>query len=522
MTYLRIHISWLLIAFLLSGWHSFSQEKKLLSSESRLFLKDIELSDHQNIKPHILLDSIQHKGYLFAEIIQSGDSSKIKPGSKIKKIRLKYTDLNGENSTAEIPFKNLTASLQNLNQKWSDQGFPFNKVEIGKIKQIDDHKIQVSLTISKNQERMINDIVLKGYTSLPEKHIKRSLKVNKKAISQKELKAELDYLQEKLNFKLIDHPKILYKKNNSVLYIYTEKTGRNMFDGVLGFSNEDDSFKLSGDLELELNNNLNAGEKFTLNYKNTNTDQEIIRVDLTYPFLFNTRFDLETDLEIFRQDSSYTNTSFKAGLNYNINRTFNIKAGYRSRKSNALNEETNEDFSYNALRTSLGMQNEAIGKIELATEFGSRKTKESEQQSLLQLLYTKKVNFNETYNLLIQNENTALFSKTYLNNEVFKIGGIKSIRGFLENSISATKFSSIRLDHNFKLTKALDIIGITDYLFSYNNIDKIKTNYYSFGFGLALQQNNTNIRIIMANGFTDADNIDVNNTKIHIRLATFF
>lgn len=295
-----------------------------------------------------------------------------------------------------------------------------------------------------------------------------------------------------------------------------------MFDGVLGFSNEDDSFKLSGDLELELNNNLNAGEKFKLNYKNTNSDQEIIRVDLIYPFLFNTRFDLETDLEIFRQDSSYTNTNFRAGLNYNINRTYNVKVGYRSRNSNALNEETNEDFSYNAFRTSFGMQNEDIGRIELISEFGSRKTTDSEQQTLLQLLYRKKVNFNETYNLLIQNENTALFSKTYLSNEVFKIGGIKSIRGFLENSISATKFSSIRLDHNFKLTKALDIIGITDYLFSYNDIDEIKTNYYSFGFGLALQQNNTNIRIIMANGFTDGRNIDVNNTKIHIRLATFF
>lgn len=522
MTHLRIHISWLLIAFLFSGWHSFSQEKKPFSSKSRLFLKVTELSDHQNIKPHILLDSIQHKGYIFAEIVQTDDSLKIQPGSKIKKIRLQYSGFNQEMQTTEISFENLASTLKNLNQKWSDQGFPFNKVEIGKIKQIADHKIEVGLTISKNQKRMLNDIVIKGYTSLPEKHIKRSLKVNKKAISQKQLKAELGYLQEKLNFKLIDSPKILYKENSSVLYIYTEKTGRNMFDGVLGFSNEDDSFKLSGDLELELNNNLNAGEKFKLNYKNTNSDQEIIRVDLIYPFLFNTRFDLETDLEIFRQDSSYTNTNFRAGLNYNINRTYNVKVGYRSRNSNALNEETNEDFSYNAFRTSFGMQNEDIGRIELISEFGSRKTTDSEQQTLLQLLYRKKVNFNETYNLLIQNENTALFSKTYLSNEVFKIGGIKSIRGFLENSISATKFSSIRLDHNFKLTKALDIIGITDYLFSYNDIDEIKTNYYSFGFGLALQQNNTNIRIIMANGFTDGRNIDVNNTKIHIRLATFF
>ncbi|MGO2293946.1 MAG: hypothetical protein ACTH5N_00700, partial [Psychroflexus halocasei] len=155
-------------------------------------------------------------------------------------------------------------------------------------------------------------------------------------------------------------------------------------------------------------------------------------------------------------------------------------------------------------------------------EFGQRKTETTDNQTLLEIKYFNKVNFNKTYHLLIQNENALLSSKNYLNNETFRIGGINSIRGFLENSIISTKYSSLRLDHNFELTETLTIIGITDYLLNYNDLDKIQTNYYSLGFGLSLQQNNTNIRIIMANGFTDNSDIDFNDTKIHIRIATFF
>ncbi|PJX21866.1 hypothetical protein CAP47_09625 [Psychroflexus sp. S27] len=522
MTPLRNHIFWILLAFILSVTNSFSQEKKPFNEKSLRLLEKLQLNINNHIDKKSALDSLQKKGYIFSEINLKNDSLHIKKGDLIEKIKLSYKSPDQKKQSSEISFKNLKSTLKQINQNYSDQGFPFNEINIDKITQLDTHLIKMELVITKNQKRRIDDLIIKGYTPLSSKQIKRSLNIGKKNLSKQKINEELEYLQNKLSFKLIKNPSVLYKKDKSVLYLYTEKASRNMFDGVLGFSNENDKFKLSGDLELELNNNLNAGESFQLNYKNTDSDQETIRAELTYPFIFNSRFDLETNFQIFRQDSSYTNTSFKAGLNFNINKTYYIKGSYQTRKSNAINEETNKDFKYNAFSATFGARWENLGQIELSTEFGQRKTETTDNQTLLEIKYFNKVNFNKTYHLLIQNENALLSSKNYLNNETFRIGGINSIRGFLENSIISTKYSSLRLDHNFELTETLTIIGITDYLLSFNDLNKIRTNYYSFGFGLSLQQNNTNIRIIMANGFTDNSDIDFNNTKIHIRLATFF
>lgn len=522
MTPLRNHIFWILLAFILSVTNSFSQEKKPFNEKSLRLLEKLQLNINNHIDKKSALDSLQKKGYIFSEINLKSDSLHIKKGNLIEKIKLSYKSPDQKKQSSEISFKNLKSTLKQINQNYSDQGFPFNEINIDKITQLDTHLIKMELVITKNQKRRIDDLIIKGYTPLSSKQIKRSLNIGKKNLSEQKINEELEYLQNKLSFKLIKNPSVLYKKDKSVLYLHTEKASRNMFDGVLGFSNENDKFKLSGDLELKLNNNLNAGESFQLNYKNTDSDQETIRAELTYPFIFNSRFDLETNFQIFRQDSSYTNTSFKAGLNFNINKTYYIKGSYQTRKSNAINEETNKDFKYNAFSATFGARWENLGQIELSTEFGQRKTETTDNQTLLEIKYFNKVNFNKTYHLLIQNENALLSSKNYLNNETFRIGGINSIRGFLENSIISTKYSSLRLDHNFELTETLTIIGITDYLLSFNDLDKIRTNYYSFGFGLSLQQNNTNIRIIMANGFTDNSDIDFNNTKIHIRLATFF
>ncbi|MGO2101720.1 MAG: hypothetical protein ACTH3E_01605 [Psychroflexus halocasei] len=522
MTPLRNHIFWILLAFILSVTNSFSQEKKPFNEKSLRLLEKLQLNINNHIDKKSALDSLQKKGYIFSEIILKNDSLHIIEGDFIKRIRLKYGSPDEKKYFLEIKFDRLEQTLQEISKKYSDQGFPFNKINVTKINQVKDDLIEMELMVTKNQKRSIKDLIIKGYSPHSIKQIKRSLNIGKKNLSEQKINEELEYLQNKLSFKLIKNPSVLYKKDKSVLYLHTEKASRNMFDGVLGFSNENDKFKLSGDLELKLNNNLNAGESFQLNYKNTDSDQETIRAELTYPFIFNSRFDLETNFQIFRQDSSYTNTSFKAGLNFNINKTYYIKGSYQTRKSNAINEETNKDFKYNAFSATFGARWENLGQIELSTEFGQRKTETTDNQTLLEIKYFNKVNFNKTYHLLIQNENALLSSKNYLNNETFRIGGINSIRGFLENSIISTKYSSLRLDHNFELTETLTIIGITDYLLSFNDLDKIRTNYYSFGFGLSLQQNNTNIRIIMANGFTDNSDIDFNNTKIHIRLATFF
>ena len=102
-------------------------------------------------------------------------------------------------------------------------------------------------------------------------------------------------------------PEILFKKDSTTVYLYLTKQKNNNFDGILGFSTgeENQGLTLNGYLNLELNNNLNYGEQFLLNYKADGNDQQKLRVKLTLPYLFKSPFGIETELNIFRRDSTF-------------------------------------------------------------------------------------------------------------------------------------------------------------------------------------------------------------------------
>lgn len=519
MTQLRNQILLSLIALFFSTKPSFSQENKALNSESKKQLETINLSFKKNISPKIILDSLNKRGYVFAEISTKEDSLQIHFGELIKKIELSYTDLDGTKRIEKINFKDLDEKKKAISTKFREANYPFNKIKINSIERLDKNSLKIDLKTIQNQKQIIDELIIKGYTKLPIKQIKRILGFHNKSVNEAKIKNQLSRIEKKLGFRLTQNPKILYKEKSSTLYLFTEKNSKNKFDGILGFSNENESFKLNGDIELELHNNLNKGEKFKLEYKNTNSDQEIIKVELNHPYIFNTRFDLETDFEIYRQDSAYSNTKFKAGLNYDINRTLNVSSAYISKKSNAINELQNTDYTYNGGILNIGINLNDIGFISSGIEIGKRN---NEPQYTAQIKYLNTIKFNERYELDIENDNSLFFSKSYFSNELFRSGGINSIRGFLENSIISTKHSLIRLDHNFILTQNLKLIGVTDFLTTYNDKDKQHTNYYSLGFGLNLLQNQTNISLIMANGFTKDNKIDLESTKIHIKLTTFF
>ena len=106
-----------------------------------------------------------------------------------------------------------------------------------------------------------------------------------------------------------------------------------------------------------------------------------------------------------------------------------------------------------------------------------------------------------------------------MTNELFRSGGINSIRGFLENSILSNSYSYINSDFIFSKNKKNQIFSIQDFgVFNLNSFNIIKSSI-GLGYRQTTPKNQLSIAYIIGDPLK---NTITNSSVISIKLLTFF
>ena len=217
-------------------------------------------------------------------------------------------DINDDYFT--VPIQKIETTLNYINSKIAEKGFPFTSLKLSEIKIKDQDNLQSQLIInSESNKRNVDHIIIKGYEKFPKSYIKHYLKIKPSEIFDLTNIEKKTMLLNGLNFaNQIKTPEVLFTKDSTTLYLYIEKVKSNSFDGFLGFGTNDDTGKLEFDgyLNLNLNNNLNYGESFNLIYKSDENEQKTFNVNANMPYLFGSPIGTELELNIFKKDSSFT------------------------------------------------------------------------------------------------------------------------------------------------------------------------------------------------------------------------
>ncbi|HAH33791.1 MAG TPA: hypothetical protein DCL52_03280, partial [Flavobacteriaceae bacterium] len=121
-----------------------------------------------------------------------------------------------------------------------------------------------------------------------------------------------------------------------------------------------------------------------------------------------------------------------------------------------------------------------------------------------------------------QNTTNLMTSDTYLTNELFRFGGINSMRGFLENNIDASMFSILNTEYRYLVNQQTYLHSIIDLGYFENEILKQKEKLYSFGFGLGMTTKAGLLKFSIANGNIDGQAFKFSNSKIHLSIASQF
>ena len=124
--------------------------------------------------------------------------------------------------------------------------------------------------------------------------------------------------------------------------------------------------------------------------------------------------------------------------------------------------------------------------------------------------------------MFLQNTSGLLNSNNYVENELFRFGGIYNLRGVNEESIFASAYTVFNLEYRFKPNPSSYFYSITDYSYSQNDLTAINTNVISLGLGYAFQTKAGILNLSYALGKFDNEPFTFNNSKIHIKIVSKF
>jgi len=469
-------------------------------------------------------------------------------GKKIKTIKIYYdttfdtsllnfiTHKLGEDYF-EIDIDRLETSLNTLNTKIAEQGDPFSSLQLVHIKKEAIHLISAHLKITTNKKRRIDRIIVKGYEKFPKSYLKRFLGLRKnKVFNLNAIRKKIALIEELPFAKNLREPEVLFTNDSTTLYLYLEKTRTNNFDGFLGFGTNEETNKLEFDgyLDLRLINNLNFGEVLNLYYKSDEIDQQTFRVDATLPYIFKSPVGLELGLNIFRKDSTFLNATQKANINYQINARHRVSAGISNVvSSNLLEQDTDilNDYTsnYYSIRYNYNRPQyyDPLFPInfwfDFSSGFGNRSSDlETLSQTVFNLETYKIFNLNKRNSVFTRFTGAFLDSDAYLDNELFRFGGINSIRGFEENSLVANLYGVINTEYRYRLSSSIYVHSVIDAAYFENQIIDTKQKLFGFGFGFGLLTNSGLFRFNYTTAKTENSPVRLSDSKIHVSLTATF
>ena len=428
------------------------------------------------------------------------------------------------------------------------------------------------LRARKGQLYHVDSIRVQGKVKLSNYYLQRQLGImrgslyNQQKIDQVSTRiAEMPFVQEEQSPELV----MLGTGGFLDLFLRPKKASQiNVLVGVLPANSVTDRPQLTGDVNLDLRNALGAGESILVNWQQLQVKSPRLKLGFNQPYLFRSPFGIDFSFDLFKKDSSFLQLSAQLGVQYALSarqtgklfvqqqNTFLLGSGVDTqvvkltRQLPALADVrsvsvgldytwSNTDYALNPRRgTELRFRGSAgIRRIRKNNDilnlvdpnFNFDRLYDSIRLRTYQLRGVLQVSqffpLGKAATLRMGFQGGWFESQNPFRNELFQIGGFRTLRGFDEESIFANRYGIATAEYRLLISRnsygyVFSDVGLTrrSYLQEASN-----TRFISGGLGLVFETKNGLLNMNVALG--SRNDIDFNvrrGAKLHFGYVNFF
>ncbi|MEX2379486.1 MAG: hypothetical protein WD530_01985 [Vicingaceae bacterium] len=458
--------------------------------------------------------------------------------------------------------EDLTSLFERTIQYYENNGYPFVSVQLDSVKIDSNRKIEAALNVKENKYYTLDSIEIKGNTEISRKYILKQLDLKLgEAYDESVLKKVSDRIAEVPFIREKEKQQVLFFEESVKLLLHLEKQQASRFDGVIGLlTNKDDSkIELTGDVDLNLINSFNRGENIGLNWRKLKGNSQDLNVLFNYPYFLNTDFGLDFNFKLYKRDTTFLDLISRLGISYNLRRGEFLSLFMECRRSSLLskNQYINnsnpelppfgdisltmfgvgyrlERFDYRinprsgvGLISSFAAGRKKLRKIAALEEeqpglYDEIPLNTNQYDASIKLRYFIPIGSRST--ILLANKSASIYAETIYENELLRIGGLKTFRGFDEESIFASTYSIFTLEYRFLLDRNSFFSVFSDggYYESESMSNFIKDTPIGVGAGMSFETGAGIFSINYAIGKQFDNPFDLRAGKIHFGFISLF
>jgi len=363
--------------------------------------------------------------------------------------------------------------------EFENEGYPFVSLYLDSLREMPARRknqthADVFVTLKEGPLIVNDSLYVRSSQPLPFTYLSNYIDFrNGRLYSEQRIRQTERRLREIAFLQIKRSPEVRFEQGKADLFLFIERKKANYFNGVAGIRPDERTGKtnITGDAEVRLINPFNRGEELGLVWRKLQPLTQDLTVKAMVPYLFKSPLAIDGRLQIYKRDTSFTSVKILAGAGVLLPRNQRVRVFVERNRSDVLTNFYTAGGLANAQHTLYGLsaQLESLDyrwnprkgfSLLLEGATGFRETSQVLSESALsvrrpltraevQAEYFIPVFTRQT--ILIGMKGAMIASDSLYDNEVFRIGGLRTIRGINEESIFATAWSLVTLEYRWLL-----------------------------------------------------------------------
>jgi outer membrane protein assembly factor BamA len=519
-----------------------------------------------------LVRGLRNEGYLLAEAdTLSCDSqsctARVRAGARYEWAYLKKGNVDAEILAhtgfhekmyrgARFSPAQVAKTLDRLVTWCENNGYPFASARLDSVS-VQGNTISAQLSLIRHRFIKLDSIVLEGDARISKNFLSHYLRLREGAAYNEQSIRQVSQRLKQLPFlREARAPIVRITDNYNKLILFLDRKNASQFDGILGLQPQPGGKAvLTGDVRIRLYNNIfRAGELLDINWRRLQYQTQDIRIAASYPYLFRSPVGTDYALALYKRDTTFIDVQNNVGLQYLFNGLNHVRVFYRQRSTNLLETASLAGLTvlpeYADIHTNaygLGLLFEKLDykfnprsgiSVTLSGSAGNREIKKNAKLNenlynnirLSSTQYQAEAHFAvfvpvwKAGAIKIGVQGAGIASPQLFRNELFRIGGFRSLRGFDEQSIFASSFAIGTLEYRFLFEQNSALVVFADGGWYENNAlgSYISDTPYSVGAGVSFDTKAGIFQLNYAIGSQFGNPFDFRTGKVNFGLVNTF
>lgn len=430
-----------------------------------------------------------------------------------------------------------------------NQGFPFAKLRLDSLS-VRDSLFSGVLVFDSGPRITWDSLGIAGDSKTTEQYLQQiSGLVPGEIFSQKDLLKATQTLRRSSYFTLGGVPELTFQTRQAKPIFTIQDRRVNVFDGVIGLlpnENEPGKVLVTGEVDLQLYHLGGKGRDFSLNWQRLNIQSQALEINAKESFVFRSPLDVSVGFSLLKQDSSFVNRFFELDFGYRISDDLYFNFFTKRQAGDLI---STSDFSQDQILPSsidyrwnqygIGMDwNKLDSPISprrgsrLKGTFSLGNKKILQNTGLPEELYAgfeessaqyqgwfsgeKHIFIKPAWGMWIRGVGGFLQNQNLFLNEFYRIGGLKSVRGFNEKNFFAKNFGYFNLEQRLFFDQNSYLVVFSDLAIIDNPYNSPEIDLpFSIGTGINLDTDGGLFSFVLAIGKSNTQPFSFSYSRIH-------